>query len=268
MNNRELAKFRYAFILYKLLVWKFLTPKHISLLLDIPLPNAYRYIRRLKEFGLVRSKRVMGFTLISLTANGREFVVELLPEVGKFDIYPAYSYKGDGPHNLLHELSVRGTCSMLYKEVNWVTISYSVWAKVLGRVYGKSTIKIHRADAVRLHMQNNKIFPLAIEIERTAKSKAKMREKLISLANSIGQAYSGVEFFFARREYKQRYASVAPPIIQEGSNLVIENFKLYKLEIYEDVKEYLEHLYKFGRFEPEEIEINHKASKLLSRKLR
>jgi len=262
-STRELAHLRYAWVLYALLVWKFLTPVHIAGHLRIALPNAYRYIRRLRDLGLVRSDRVMGYTLVSLTAEGREFTFDLLPEVDRFRyLYPAHTYKGEAPHNLTHELKVRDLCIKKLQP----SISYSVYAKVLAKVYGKDTIGLHRADAVELWEQDGYIYPIAIELELSDKKNAKVKAKLKSIAEAIGEYYSRVKFFFKRPSYAEKFKNLTFKIgsaekIVRFSNLHGQNY-LKGIEIYREIEQELKHLSK------NTYEIDKVIAKELSRKLR
>ena len=271
MNNRNLAKLRYALVLYKLLVWKFLTPEHISLLLGVAPTNAYRYIRRLRDLGLVRSDRVLGYTLVSLTSEGREFTFDLLPEVEEFRyLYPSYTFKGEAPHNLTHELKVRELCIRKLKP----SVSYSVYAKVLAKVYGKNTIGLHRADAVYLHEQDEEIFPIAVEVELSPKKNSKVKEKLKSLAEALGEYYSRVRFFFKRPVYKKKFEDLTFKIGYPENEEIIRYSDLHghnylrSIKIYWDVEKELKHLHKYGNFPLLDIHIDMNLAKELSRKLR
>ena len=269
MNNRDLAKLRYALLLYKLLVWKYLTPEHLSVLLGVALPNAYRYIRRLKDLGLVRSDRVLGYTLVSLTPEGREFTFDLFPEVEEFrDLYPSHTFKGEAPHNLTHELKVRKLCIRKLRP----SVSYSVYAKVLGKVYGKDTIGLHRADAVYLHSEDGVIYPVAVEVELSPKKWAKIKAKLTKIAEAIGDIYSGVRFGFKRVSHAERFRTAVEKLpgyhartIASHSNL-FGHMNLKPVEIYREVEKDLKHLHKYGLFK--EVRIDKNTAKELSRKLR
>jgi len=269
MNNRGLAKARYARVLYSLLIWKFLVPEHIASLLNIQLPNAYRYIRRLRDLGLVRSDRVLGYTLVSLTSEGREFTFDLLPEVDRFrQLYPSYGWKGEAPHNLTHELKLRELCIKRLQP----SISYSVYAKVLAKVYGKDTIGLHRADAVLLYKQNGYIYPVAIELELSPKKWTKIKAKLIKIAEAIGDIYSGVRFSFKRIAHAKRFQKAVEKIpgyyakeIASRSNL-FGKMNLREIGIYRDIEQELKHLREYGLFE--DIQIDEAIAKELSRKLR
>lgn len=269
MTNRELAKKRYAKVLYNLLVWKYLTPEHVASLLSIQLPNAYRYIRRLRDLGLVRSDRALGYTLVSLTSEGREFTYDLLPEVDRFrHLYPSYGWKGEAPHNLIHELKVR----KLRINTSPPTISYSVYAKVLAKVYGKDTVGLHRADAVELWEQDGYIYPVAIELELSSKKNAKVKAKLRSIANAIGEYYSRVKFFFARSRHREKFKNLTFKIGSYNAEKIVRYSNLHGhkylsgIEIYPDIEQELKHLYKYGLFE--EAVIDKAIAKELSRKLR
>jgi len=269
MSIRELARVRYARVLYNLLVWKFLTPENVASLLNVQLPNAYRYIRRLRDLGLVRSDRVLGYTLVSLTPEGREFTYDLLPEVDKFrDLYPSYGWKGEAPHNLTHELKLRELCIKRVRP----SISYSVYAKVLAKFYGKDTIGLHRADAILLHEQNGYIYPVAIELELSLKKWAKIKAKLANIAEAIGHIYSGVRFSFKRIAHAKRFQKAVEKIpsyyateIASRSNLFGE-INPIEIGIYPDIEQELKHLHKYGLFE--DIRIDEIVAKELSRKLR
>jgi DNA-binding MarR family transcriptional regulator len=271
LNNRQLAIHRYARVLYALLTWKYLTPEHIARMLSIPLPNAYRYIRRLRDLGLVRSDRILGYTLVSLTREGREYTYDLLPEVDMFrSIYPAYTFKGEAPHNLMHELKVREL------HTTSPSVSFSVYAKVIAKVFGKDTIGFHRADAVRLKEIDGHIYPVAVEVELTPKSRAKMKRKLTQIAESIGEIYSGVVFVFRKKNWQvvhRRYIWALENIpsgyaqkIASYSNLLEPRINYRAIEIYRDIENELKHLHKYILFS--DIEIDWNASKRLSRKLR
>jgi len=273
MSHRDLARVRYAKILYDLLVWKYLTPEHVSALLDVALPNAYRYIRRLRDLGLVRSDRILGYTLVSLTSEGREFTFDLLPEVDQFRyLYPAYSYRGEAPHNLTHELKVRKVCIKKLKP----SISFSVYAKVLAKVYGRDTIGLHRADAVHLYKQDGAIYPVAIEMELSPKKNSKVKEKLKSVAEALGEYYSRVEFHFKRPVYEEKFKNltfkIGYPRVEEiirYSNLYGHSY-LKPVKIYQEAEKELKHLHKYGSLSLDVwlFKMDENIAKELSRKLR
>jgi len=273
MNNRELAKERYAQVLFFLLIWKWLTPHQIARLLGVALPNTYRYIRRLRELGFVRIDRVMGYTLVSLTPEGREFTFDLLPEVEKIRyLFPMYSFKGV-PHNFKHEIVLRDHM------VNEIWISYSVYAKLLAKVYGKDTIGLHRADAVKIERFYDgygfyQYWTIAIELELSPKKNAKVKEKLISLAKAIGEYYSRVEFIFKKSAYKERFKSMTLKLPVNWAQTIIQYSNLHgysdlaPLSIEEDISDELRLLWIYVWWDPDLILIDQSVAKELSRKLR